>query len=103
MKSQLISKSKPIQNLNPQALLRHIEEKGSFPKFNYNKANDKMLTQLEILANRYRQTLSLDDKAELLKHEREMLYEEIQNPELTLARYYPEIKEDSDTLMVLRK
>ena len=92
MRSQLISKSKPIQNLNPQALLHLVQKKGSFPKFNYNKAEDKMLAQLEVLANRYRQTLSLNDKAELLKHEREMLYEEIQNPELTLARYYPEIK-----------
>lgn len=84
-------RSREIQKFTPQALLNYVKEKGSFPKFIYNKAEDKMLAQLDLLAQRYRQSLSIEDKAELLKHEREMLYEEVQKPELTLARYYPEI------------
>ena len=93
MKAQTISKTKQIQSLTPQALLKQVTQKREFPKFNYNKAEDKMLLQLEDLAKRYKQTLSLDDKLSLLKHEKEMLYEEIQKPELTLARNYQQIKE----------
>jgi len=93
MKTKFYSfRSREIQKFTPQALLNYVKEKGSFPKFIYNKAEDKMLAQLDLLAQRYRQSLSIEDKAELLKHEREMLYEEVQNPELTLARYYPQIK-----------
>ena len=60
------SKSNPtfgaIKTLTPQALLKQVTQKREFPKFKYNKAEDKMLLQLEDLAKRYKQTLSLDDK-----------------------------------------
>lgn len=93
MKAQLISKATQTRQFTPKVLLQKVKSKGCFPNFIYNKAEDKMLCQLNILAQRYRQSLSIDDKAELLKHERDMLYEEIQAPELTLARYYPQIKQ----------
>ena len=85
-------KLRSTQSFTPQTLLNYVKQKGCFPNYTYNKAGDKMLAQLDILAQRYRQSLSIDDKAKLLKHERDMLYEEIQQPELTLARYYPQIK-----------
>ena len=52
-----------------------------------------MLCELKALANKYRQTFSIQDKINLLNCERNMLWEELEKPELTLARNYSAIKE----------
>mgnify|MGYP007070314079 CR=1 FL=1 len=52
---------------------------------------DKPQKELEALAEKYKQTMSVDTKVELLNKELGMLYEEIQHPELTLSRNYEDI------------
>ncbi len=52
-----------------------------------------MLQELDVLAQKYKQAVSVDKKADLISKERGMLYEELLNPELTLSRHYKEISD----------
>ena len=65
--------------------------RGERPEYKYNYQADKPLQELNVLAEKYKQTLSLDDKKELLNKERKILYQELNHPELTLARNYNSI------------
>lgn len=47
---------------------------------------DVLFNELKILADRYRQTLSLKDKKLVLEKEREILYQELEDPNLTVVR-----------------
>ena len=53
--------------------------------------SDKSTERLDMLAKRYRKSPTIRNKQVLLNHERKMLYEELEHPELTLARNYPYI------------
>ena len=53
--------------------------------------SDKSTERLDMLAERYRKSPTIRNKRVLLNHERKMLYEELERPELTLARNYPYI------------
>ena len=81
------------QRLTPQTLLLKTQQEKYFPKYSHDVKNDKMLCELKALANKYRQTFSIQDKINLLNCERNMLWEELEKPELTLARNYSAIKE----------
>lgn len=81
------------QRLTPQTLLLKAQQEKYFPKYSHDVKNDKMLCELKALANKYRQTFSIQDKINLLNCERNMLWEELEKPELTLARNYSAIKE----------
>ncbi len=50
--------------------------------------SDKSTERLDMLAKRYRKSPTIKNKRVLLNHERKMLYEELEHPELTLARNY---------------
>ena len=65
--------------------------KGKRPEYEYDYQADKPMQELNLLAEKYKQTLSLDDKKELLDKERKILYQELNHPELTLARNYSDI------------
>lgn len=78
--------------LSPKHLLETVQKKGYFPNYSHDLSNDKVLCELKFLADKYRQSLSIDDKQNLIHHEINMLYEELEHPELTLARNYSEIK-----------
>ncbi len=74
--------------ITPKELLDRFK-KGERPDFENN--DDKMQGELDALAEKYKQTLSVADKVKILDKEREMMFEELKKPELTLARNYPEI------------
>ena len=93
MKISFKAQVKTSRKLTPKILLEKIQTGGFFPNYSHDFANDKVLCELRLLANRYRQSLSIEDKAKLLNHERGMLYEELEHPELTLARNYAKIKD----------
>lgn len=93
MKISFKAQVKTSRKLTPKILLEKIQTGGFFPNYSHDFANDKVLCELRLLANRYRQSLSIEDKAKLLNHERDILYEELEHPELTLARNYAKIKD----------
>ena len=76
-------------NLTPHELLERFK-KGERPEYEICN-NDKMLQELDVLAQRYKQAVSVDKKVDLISKEREILYEELLNPELTLSRNYKAI------------
>lgn len=53
--------------------------------------SDKAMDRLKELSQRYKKSPTIRNKKVLLNHERKMLYEELEHPELTLARYYSDI------------
>lgn len=75
--------------ITPTELLERFK-KGERPEYKIN-SNDKMMQELNTLAETYKQTLSVDKKANLINKELEILYEELKKPELTLSRNYKEI------------
>ncbi len=83
---------KAQKTLTPKKLLEKVQSNGFFPNYSHDFANDSIMCELKMLADRYRQSLSIDDKAKLIQYEREVLYEELEHPELTLARNYANIK-----------
>jgi len=89
----LISNSCPSftgTRLSPQKLLIKFE-KGQRPTYSHNYDNDKLQNELDILADQYRQSMTLDSKSELLSKERDIMYQELEHPELVLARNYEQI------------
>lgn len=74
---------------NKQLYQRFIN--GDRPEYNYDLESDKPIQELNILAEKYKQSKSLNDKKILLEKEREILYQELNHPELTLARNYKNI------------
>ena len=83
-----VSTIKPT-NITPKELLERFK-KGERPEFENN--NDKMQGELDALAEKYKQSLSVDYKIKILDKEREMIFDELKKPELTLARNYPQIE-----------
>ena len=77
--------------LTPKELLDRFK-KGERPKYKVSDS-DKMSQELDALAQKYKQAVSVDKKVDLISKEREMLYEELLNPELTLSRNYKEISD----------
>ena len=75
--------------LTPKELLDRFK-KGERPEYKVGD-NDKMLHELDALAQKYKQDISVDKKVDIINKEREILYEELLNPELTLSRNYKEI------------
>lgn len=80
-----------ITPLTPKELYDRFLQ-GERPKYVHDVDADKPMKELELLANKYRQSLAFEDKKNLIRQEREVLYEEIGKPELTLARNYDDIK-----------
>lgn len=74
---------------NKQLYQRFIN--GDRPEFNYNIESDKPIQELNILAEKYKQSKTLNNKKLLIEKEREILYQELNHPELTLARNYKNI------------
>jgi len=70
---------------------------GERPEYQHDINQDPNMQQLNTLAERYKQSLSIEDKKALLNHETKILYEELEHPELTLARNYSEIEPLIDT------
>jgi len=75
--------------LTPKELLDRFK-KGERPEYKVNDS-DKMLQELGVLAQKYKQDISVDKKVDIINKEREILYEELLNSELTLSRNYKEI------------
>ena len=88
-----VSAINPTQQatLTPHELLERFK-KGERPEYKVSDS-DKMLQELNALAQKYKQAVSVDKKADLISKEREMLYEELLKPELTLSRNYKEISD----------
>ena len=88
-----VSAINPTQQatLTPHELLERFK-KGERPEYKVSDS-DKMLQELNALAQKYKQAVSVDKKADLINKEREMLYEELLKPELTLSRHYKEISD----------
>ena len=67
-------------------------KKNEYPSYcTYFSTSDTALKELKDLAGEYRKNQSVENKKNLIKHERKMLYEELKHPDLTLARHYNEI------------
>ena len=77
--------------LSPKELLSEVK-KGNKPEYTHDKKSDKLQNELNALASQYRQSLNINNKVKLLNKEREILFEELKKPELTLARNYDDIK-----------
>ena len=75
-------------NITPIQLLEKFK-KGERPEFQ-NK-DDVLKEELDTLAGQYKQSMSIDKKVGILNKERQLLYEELLKPELTLARNYEDI------------
>ena len=88
-----VSAINPTQQatLTPHELLERFK-KGERPEYKVSDS-DKMLQELDVLAQKYKQAVSVDKKADLISKERGMLYEELLKPELTLSRHYKEISD----------
>ena len=86
-----VSSIKSAQNTNitPKELLEKFK-KCERPKYQISD-NDKMMQELDALAKKYKQDISVKNKAEIINKELKVLYEELLNPELTLSRNYKEI------------
>ena len=80
-----------INTISPLELLERFK-KGERPEYKVSDS-DKMQQELDALAQKYKQAVSIDKKADLISKEREMLYEELLNHELTLSRHYKEISD----------
>ncbi len=85
-----VSAINPTQQatLTPHELLERFK-KGERPEFQ-NK-DDVLKEELDTLAEQYKQSMSVDKKVGILNKERQMLYEELLKPELTLSRNYEDI------------
>ena len=70
-------------NITPIELLNRFK-KGERPEFQ-NK-DDVLKEELDTLAEQYKQSMSVDKKVGILNKERQLLYEELLKPELTLSR-----------------
>lgn len=83
---------KKINNstITPKVLLNKFIN-GNRPAYKHN--NDILLNELKIIAEQYKSTFNLDKKVELLTKERDILYQELEQPELTLARNYNAIRD----------
>ena len=92
MKINFKAHIKTANILTPQSLLETVQKRGILPKYSHDMSKDPILNELKLLADKYRQSLSIEDKAHLIQYERGMLYEELEHPELTLARNYVDIK-----------
>ena len=77
-----------INTITPKELLEKFK-KNERPEFQ-NK-DDVLKEELDTLAQQYKQSMSVDKKAGILNKERQMLYEELLKPELTLSRNYEDI------------
>ena len=82
-----VSGVKPTTITSKELLERF--KNGERPEFENN--NDKMQGELDALAQQYKQSMTVENKAILLAKEREMLYGELLHPERTLARNYEKI------------
>lgn len=58
----------------------------NFSTITYFKEKDSLQNELIAIAKQYRKTLSISDKQLLLEKEREIIYQEIKDPNLTIAR-----------------
>ena len=76
------------ENIPPKELLERYS-KGEYPKVQNLK--DKMTEELDALAQQYKQSMTVENKRKILDKELDILFEELKNPELTLARHYDEI------------
>lgn len=68
--------------------LYKLTKDGNFLGYKHNTSSDAMLVELNNLSNRYKAVPNVENKIKLINHEREMMYEELSNPDLTLARNY---------------
>ena len=75
-------------SITPVELLERFK-RGERPEFQ-NK-DDVLKEELDTLAEQYKQSMSVDKKVGILNKERQMLYEELLKPELTLSRNYEDI------------
>ncbi len=82
-----VSGVKPTTITSKELLERF--KNGERPEFENN--NDKMQGELDALAQQYKHSMTVENKAILLAKEREMLYGELLHPERTLARNYEKI------------
>lgn len=82
------TKNKTTESIAPKELLERYK-KGEYPKVQNLK--DKIIQELETLAQQYKQSMTVENKKKLLNKEREILFNELEHPELALARKYEEI------------
>lgn len=90
-----------FEGLTPRKLLSEFKQ-GNRPE--YKHENDDLNKELEILAQKYKQTMDLQDKSKLIAHEKKVLLDGLKNPEMTLARNYEDIvkfikPEDKDIIV----
>jgi len=64
------------------------EVSNAFDKISLINKIDPQLDKLDKLSNKYKKTLSLDDKKILLKHEENMHWEELETPEVGVVRNF---------------
>ena len=86
-----ISAINSINQITPKNLLERFKkgERLDSPV----EYNDNVMQELDVLAQQYKQSVSVEKKIPLLDREREILYDELLKPELTLSRNYNEILE----------
>lgn len=86
-----ISAINSINQITPKNLLERFKkgERLDSPV----EYNDNVMQELDVLAQQYKQSVSVEKKIPLLDKEREILYDELLKPELTLSRNYNEILE----------
>lgn len=77
-----------FEDITPKELLDKYT-KGEYPKVQNLK--DKVTEELDALAQKYKQSMTIENKRKILDKELDILFEELKNPELTLARNYEEI------------
>lgn len=77
-----------FESLTPRKLLSEFKQ-GKRPE--YKHENDDLNKELEILAQKYKQTMDLQDKSKLIAHEKKVLLDGLKNPEMTLARNYKNV------------
>lgn len=86
-KSPLVCAGKNDTDITPNELYERFRT-GERPYYEHDLSRDKSAEKLSELTERYKSNPTIRNKRVLLNHERKMLYEELEHPELTLARNY---------------
>lgn len=74
--------------LTPSALLAKFKQ-GERPK--YEHKNDVLMDELNLLVEKYRQTMTISAKKNLIEHEKKIFLDGLRYPERTLARNYENV------------
>ena len=85
---QLFPAHLSFESLTPKKLLFEFKQ-GNRPE--YKHENDALNSDLETIAQKYKQTKDLQTKSELIAHEKKILLDGLKNPGMTLARNYKDI------------